>query len=335
MRQSRVIWVILIGIFGACTLLQGVRLAEAKDPDYPTKPVTFYINYAPGAAVDLAMRPLLEAVGKHLGQPLVPVNKPGGAGLVAGLAVLNSKPDGYTLGSCSGGNTLVTPHLEDSPYRDLNGFTFIANYGKFLLPVMVRSDAPYKTWKEFVDWARKNPRAAKIGVLGSRTQSPSAMVMWEAEQKEQVEFTMLVFKGSAESNTNLLGGHILMDAGGMSPQAVSYIKEGKFRVLAFLGKEKMPGYESIPSFYEMYGVIPPSIMGVWGPKGLPGHIVAKLEEAFAAGVKDPNFINVMNRMAMPVVYMNKSELEKEVKEMFPKAGKILKILMEQEAKEKK
>jgi tripartite-type tricarboxylate transporter receptor subunit TctC len=334
-RKKRVVLILTAILTGLGLLFLGIHPGEAKDPEYPTKPITFYINYAPGAAVDLAARPLLEAVGKVLGQPVVPVNKPGGAGIVAAMAVMQAKPDGYTLGSCSGGNTLVTPHLEESPYKDLSGFTLIANYGKFLLPVMVRSDAPYKTWKEFIEWAKKNPRAAKVGVLGSRTQSPSAMAMWEAEQKEGVEFTMIVFKGSADSNTSLLGGHITMDAGSVSPQATAYIKEGKFRVLAFLGKEKMPGYENIPSFYEMYGIVPPSVMGVWGPRGLPNTVLDKLDDAFAKGVKDPNFINIMNRMSMPVVYMKKPEFEKEVKEMFPKAGKILKALTELEAKEKK
>ena len=324
------------GIVAACLALpQGKHPAMAEDQPYPTKPITFIINYAPGAAVDVAMRPLLEAVGKELGQPVVPVNKPGGAGVVAALAVTNAKSDGYTIGSCSGGNTLVTPHLADAPYKDLSGFTFICNYGKFLLPVMVRDDAPYKTWREFVDWCKKNPkRAAKIGVLGSRTQSPSAMVMWEAEQHEGIETSMLVFKGSADSNTALLGGHIAMDAGGVSPQAIQYIKEGKFRVLAWLGKEKLPGFENVPSFYEMYGIIVPSIMGVWGPKDLPKEVTEKLQKAFEKGVKDPAFVNVMNRMSMPVVFMDKAELEKEVAVMFPKAGEILKVLMEKEAKEK-
>jgi tripartite-type tricarboxylate transporter receptor subunit TctC len=336
MNKKTASLLIVVGIFAAGLLLShAIPSALAKDPDYPTKPITFNINYAPGAAVDVAMRPLLDAVGKELGQPLVPVNKPGGAGVVAALAVMNAKPDGYTLGSCSGGNTLVTPHLDDSPYKDLSGFTFICNYGKFLLPVMVRSDAPYKTWKEFIEWCKKNQkRAAKIGVLGSRTQSPSAMVMWQAEQKEEVEFSMLVFKGSADSNTALLGGHIMMDAGGVSPQAIEYIKEGKFRVLAWLGKEKMAGYENIPSFYQMYGVIVPSVMGVWGPKGMPKYVLDKLDDAFAKGVKDPSFVNIMNRMSMPVVYMNRKDMEKEVNEMYPIAGKILKILMEKEAKEK-
>jgi len=310
--------------------------SAAKESDYPAKPITFYIHYNPGGATDVALRPLLEAAGKHLGQPFVPVNKPGGAGLVGAIAVMNSKPDGYTLGSCAGSNALVMPFLDESPYKDLSRFTFICNYGKFLLPVTVKNDAPFKTWEEFIEWARKNPRrAAKVAVLGSRTQSPNAMILWKIEQKERVEFSMIVFKGNVDSLTALLGGHITMDAGGITPQTIESIKEGKLRLLAFMGKEKMPGFENIPSFYDVYGIVPPSIMGIWGPNGLPPYAVKKLEDAFSKAVNDTTFINVMSKMYMPVVYVSRTQLEQEVKEELPKVGEIIKALMAQEAKERK
>jgi tripartite-type tricarboxylate transporter receptor subunit TctC len=309
---------------------------EAKEADYPTKPISFYISYSPGAATDLAVRPLLEAVGKQLGQPVVPINKVGGAGLVAAQAVMTAKPDGYTLGSCAGSNALIQPHLPDSPYKDLSGFTLICNYGKFLLPITVRADAPFKTWKEFIEWARKNPkRAAKIASQGSRLQSPNAMVMWEVEQREQVEFSMIVFKGSADSFAALLGGHITMDAGGITPQHIASVKEGQLRVLSYLGREKIPGFENVPSLYELYGLEAPSIMGVWGPKGIPTPIVDKLETAFTNAVRDSSFVSVMSKMNMPIVFMNKADVEKQVREISPRVGKIIKTLMAEETKERK
>jgi tripartite-type tricarboxylate transporter receptor subunit TctC len=333
--KKQVTGLLAIGMLVMASLLV-LSLAEAKEPDYPVKPISFYISYSPGAATDLAVRPLLDAVGKQLGQPVVPINKVGGAGVVAAQAVMSAKPDGYTLGSCAGSNALIQPHLPDSPYKDLTGFTFICNYGKFLLPITVRTDAPFQTWKEFMEWARKNPkRTAKIASQGSRMQSPNAMVMWEIEQKEQVEFSIIVFKGSADSLAALLGGHITMDAGGITPQHVAYVKEGKLRALSYLGREKIPGFENVPSLYELYGLEAPSVMGVWGPKGLPSHIVEKLEAAFANAVRDPAFVSIMSKMNMPIVFMNKAEVEKQVREMSPRVGKIIKTLMAEEAKEKK
>lgn len=249
---------------------------------------------------------------------------------------MNAKPDGYTLGSCTSSAMYVMPHAAECPYKDLSGFTFIVNFSSHVLPVIVRSDAPFKTWKEFINWAKQKPkRAAKIGAPGGRSQNPNAMVLWEVEQKEQLEFGIVVFPGSGESLSALLGGHIDMDVTGLTSQVVPHIKEGKLRILAYESKGKLPGYEEFPSFYELYGIEFSTPMGIWGPKGLPNYVLEKLEDAFAKGVKDPNYINVMSRLYYPIVYMNTAEFNKEVNEAFPKYGQRLKTLRAEEAKVKK
>ena len=310
-------------------------LVKAKDPDYPTKPITFYIPYAAGGSTDVAVRPLLEAVGKHLGQPIIPVSKPGGSATIGAMAVMNAKPDGYTLGAHAGAHIYTLPHMEECPYKDLSGFTFIMNYGKYIFPIIVRSDAPFKTWKEFIQWARQNPRAAKTGLVGGKVQTPQGWAMWEVEQKEKVEFAYIVFKSSTESLSALLGGHTNLDATACSPSSMEYVKQGKLRILVYVTKEKAPGYEDIPSLQELYGIAATTYMGVWGPKGLPNYALQRLDEAFAKGVKDPHFIDVMNRMYTPVVYMSRAELNRDVNEMFQKGAKMLKILRAEETKEKK
>jgi tripartite-type tricarboxylate transporter receptor subunit TctC len=85
----------------------------------------------------------------------------------------------------------------------------------------------------------------------------------------------------------------------------------------------------------MYGIEAIGYVGIWGPKGIPDYALDKLEDAFARAVKDPNFIGVMKRMSLPVVYMNRQQLDKEMRESFPKTGQAVKALMAEEAKEKK
>ena len=327
---------IIIGICGFWIFMfQGIDLAEAKDPDYPTKPVTFYIGYVAGGNTDVASRALTEATSKYLGQPFIPVNKTGAGGALAALSVMNGKSDGYTLGINMASSVLIMPHTEECPYKDLSGFTLIMNCGKYTFPLIVRSDAPWKTWKEFIEWARQNPRAAKIGTTAARSMSPMGISMWKAEQKEKVEFTYIVYKGSAEVISATLGGHITMEASSIDPPRVQYLKDGKLRILAYLTREKVPGYEKAPTFHEMYGFEPPNLMGIWSPKGMPDYVLEKLDDAFAKAVKEPSFVNVMNRMYTPVVYMNRAEVNRHVKEEFPKVGEIIKILRAEEAKEKK
>lgn len=177
---------LIIGIFGFLIFIfQGIDLVVAKDPDYPTKPIAFYITFGAGGLTDTVARSLLEATSKHLGQPFIPINKPGGGGTLGAIPVLNAKPDGYTLGQFVGGHIFLLPHLEECPYRDLSGFTFIMNYVKFIFPVIVRTDAPYKTWKEFIEWARQNPRAAKVAFPAAKSQSPQGMSMWQVEKRRE------------------------------------------------------------------------------------------------------------------------------------------------------
>ena len=158
----------------------------------------------------------------------------------------------------------------------------------------------------------------------------------KAEKLEQVEFAYIAFKGGGgEVLSATLGGHVTLYAVAMSISAMSYVKEGKFRILAYLGAEKIAGYENVPSFQELYGFAPPNLMGIWGPKGMPGYALEKLDDAFAKGVREPNFTSVMNRMYTPVVYMNRAEVNKYAREEFPKVGEMMKILRDEETKGKR
>jgi len=324
-----------MGILGiSLFLLQSVCFAEVKNPEYPTKPITFYIPWPAGGGTDIVTRPLIEAAGKYLGQPIIPINKPGAAGMVGSLAVMNAKPDGYTLGFGNGVSMLVFPHTEECPYKDMSGFTLIANYAKYIYPLLARTDSPWKTWKDFIEWAKQNPRATKLGITGGRSQSSMSIVLWQLEKQEKVELVYVVLKGTGENLSATLGGHVTMSASALDPSAMSYVKEGKLRILAYMSKEKIPGYENIPSFYDLYGFIPPNLMAVWGPKGLPDYVLKRLDEAFAHAVKDPDFIKTANRALYPVFYMGRAELNREVREEFPKVGRIIKMLRAEEGKEK-
>jgi len=143
MKKNVKIIFFVMGVFGLCFfLLRGVDVASAKDPDYPTKPINFYIAMGVGGTTDLASRAFCDTSSKYLGQPFIPINRPGAAGTLTAVSVMNAKPDGYTLGTCFAGNVFYAPYSDESPYRDISGFTFIMNFGTYIYPLMVRSDAP-------------------------------------------------------------------------------------------------------------------------------------------------------------------------------------------------
>lgn len=314
---------------------QGILLASAKDPDYPTKPITFIISFGAGGTADLSGRAFAEAASKYLDQPFIPINKPGAGGTIAAAAVMSSKPDGYTLGTILTSAAFVAPFSGEAPYKDLSGFTMIANFGNNVYPLMVTSDAPWKTWKEFIEWTKKNPRGAKIAITGARSVASQGLVLWQVEKQEHVEFTYVTFKSSAEILSATLGGHVTVYGSTVDPSTVPYLKENRLRVLTYLGRDKIPGYATVPSLHEIYGFSIPNLMGVYGPKGLPDYVLRKLDVAFSKTVRDPDFINVMNRMYTPVVYMDRIQMNRYVEETFLKAGEIMKMLKEEEGKQKK
>jgi tripartite-type tricarboxylate transporter receptor subunit TctC len=324
---------LLIGSF--IFLFQSSRVAVAKDPDYPTKPINFYIAFGAGGTTDLASRAFCDTASKYLGQPFISINRPGAGGTLTAMTVMNAKPDGYTLGTCVAANVFYAPFSDESPYKDISGFTFIGNFGTYIYPLMVRSDAPWKTWQEFIEWVRKNPRAAKIAITGAKSVTTQGIVLWQVEKKEDVEFTYIPMKSSAEILSATLGGHVTMYGSTVDPSTVPYVKEGKLRILSYMGKGKIPGYENIPSFQDLYGFSILTLFGVFGPKGIPEYILKKLDDTFANTVKDPNFIKVMNQMYTPIIHMDRVQMKEYINETIPKVGEIVKILKAEEAKEKK
>ena len=332
MRHGRKQVVIFFIALWACLV---VPIDYTWAADYPTRPINFLIPYGAGGATDLAIRALADGTSKFLGQPFVPINKGGAGGTLAAMNVMTAKPDGYTIGGNSTSNLSVAPFADDNPYKDLNGFTQIANFGNYVWTVMVRDDAPWKTWKEFIDWARKNPGAAKIGISGARSNTIRGLCFWLIERKENVKFTYIPLKGTADLMTTLLGGHTNVSGSAADTVTVPYLKTKKIRILLYMCDLKLPGTENVPTLEELYGFKVPNIMGVFAPKGIPEPILQKLDNAFANGVKDPGFVKVMNQMHMPIVYMNRPEMTKYVDSTTQKTGELIKWLKEEDAKDAK
>jgi len=297
--------------------------------DYPTKSIHFMIPFGAGGTTDLTYRAFCDAAGKYLGQKIVPINKPGAGGTIAAMAVATAQPDGYTLGGGSTSPALIAPHSPDCPYRTLDGFRFISNIGKYVYVYLVRTEAPYKTWKAFVDWARANPRGAKVGMPGAVTVMTQGFVISQAAEKEKMELAYVSFKSGPEVLTATLGGHITMYASTFDANIKSFIDQGKIQPLAVADMKPpgLPEYQSIPALRDLYKLeIVPNLKAVWGPKGLPDSIVNKLDRAFAQATKDPIFTNVMDRFYMPVFYMNSEETTRYAIKTFEGIGELMKTL---------
>jgi tripartite-type tricarboxylate transporter receptor subunit TctC len=313
---------LVIGVILAVALVDIVTIAMAKEKEYPARQIDLLIMMNPGGSTDLATRGLIAAGNKFLSQPMIPINRPGGSGTIAVSEVLGAKPDGYTIGVCSSSQAIGASLSGFAPYKDISGFTWISKFGEYISPIVVRGDSPWKNFKELIAWAKKNPRGIKVGATGARDVDIKASMLHKIEKKEQVEFAYVSFKGGTEALTSLLGNHINLTIATIDATSASYIAEGKLRVLAYLGPDKIPGTENIPSLEESHGIGLPGFIVIYGPRGLPESVVKKLEDTFSKAVKEPEFVNIMRRMHMPVSYLNSVECTKHVEQKYAQVRDI-------------
>jgi tripartite-type tricarboxylate transporter receptor subunit TctC len=290
------------------------------DPKYPSKPISFLNNVLPGGPTDLACRVIAKDAEKFLGQPLVIVNKPGGAASLAVATTATAKPDGYTIVYGAHTALFITPYLEKLPYNPVRDLRYIMQFGVLNFGVIVPMDAPFKKWEDLLTFARQNPKKATYGTSGTNTMHN--VIMEEIAKKEGVQFAHMPFTSGPESQAALLGGHLVFVVGDF-PYAL--VEAKKVRLLLLLKEEPLPDYPDIPILKDFGYTFPfPTALNVAAPKGISDGIANKLEDAFTKAMKEPGFIKGMKDLRLPLLYRNSKDLTAYVAKNYEMFGKILK-----------
>jgi tripartite-type tricarboxylate transporter receptor subunit TctC len=291
--------------------------------DFPNKPINLIMVQPAGGSADLNARLIARLAEKHLGQPVVVVNKPGGSGTIGTAAIAAAKPDGYTIGTLGNSPVVMVPHMTKLSYDPLKDFDPILQFGVNNWAISVRYDSPYKTLKEVVDYARENPGVLTYGTGGPFSSTHIAMFMVTKESK--VEMVHVPFKGGPESLTAVMGGHITLAVGDFSAQLV---KAKKMRVLAMILDERWPDFPDIPTLKELgYSTTFPFFIGLGGPKGLPEPVIKRLEDAFTKATQDPEFAPGMRAIGVPVYYRNRKDFTAFITKSYEQMGDIIQEMM--------
>jgi len=294
---------------------------EEEVTKYPSRPISYIQPFTAGVPGDLAIRLISKEAEKILGQPIVVINKPGAAGTIGVAAIAASKPDGYTIGNAPHSPMIVVPHLEKVPYHPLKDIKMIMQFGAFNMGVIVKSDSPFKSFKDLIAFGRQNSKKLTYGTAG--TNSMQYIIMEQIAKKEKVQITHLPFKATVEAQTALLGGHILFAVGDFN---YLLIEGGEARVLFLFREERAAEYPDTPIPKDFDYDFPfPTFICIVGPKGIPDGIVGKLEDAFAKAMKEPTFIKGMKEdLRLPIVYRGSKELSDYVAYSYEAYGKMLK-----------
>jgi tripartite-type tricarboxylate transporter receptor subunit TctC len=265
----------------------GILIQTAAAKEFPTKTIEIICPYTPGSSIDLMPRLIADIAPKYLGQPVVVINKPGGAGSIAAADVISSKPDGYKLATMTSFYFGGTAKTQKVPF-DPNDLVPIANFMEFKFGVIVKGDSPWKTLDDLLDYARKNPGQLKWGHPGRAISIyMSALLIF---RKAGVETLEVPYKGSPQVLAALLGGHI--DAATSVYGSVKdHVISGNVRYLTVYSDHRYSDLADVPSVVELGypEAAIPSFVGLYAHKDTPEDVKKILLDAFKKTYDDPEF----------------------------------------------
>ncbi len=290
--------------------------------EFPERPITALISFAAGGSADMSFRALAIGAEKYLGQTIIMDNKGGGGGTLALANVANAKPDGYTICQAASTGIVRAPQMQKMTYKPLKSFTPIMAYvGAHNSGLVVKTDAPWKTMKEFVEYARKNPGKIKYGTPGVGSAPHHAMEF--VAHQEGIKWIHVPYTGSAPAMTAVLGGHI--ESGSVGPEWVPFAQAGQFRVLGTHEYKRSAAFPNIPTFRELgYDFVNETVFSVFGPAGLPPDIITRLETAFTKGMETPQFKSVCEKLNLIPAYYNSKDYDRHLKELWVSLEKSMK-----------
>jgi tripartite-type tricarboxylate transporter receptor subunit TctC len=276
------------------------RLSSAQG-SFPDRPIRLLIPWPPGASADVFLRAIAEQAGRRLGQPVVPENRPGASGSLGAAALKDARPDGYLLAQIHTGVHRAALAAERPTYDSLTDFTYIIQLSGSVHGIVVNADAPFRTLGELLDHARGQPGRLTYGTLGPT--SVQHMAMLELAQRTGVELVHVPYRGGGELYTGLLSRQVDMvaDASGWAP----IVEDGRFRLLAVWGAERMARFPDVPTLREAgIDMVVNSPYGIGGPRAMDHATVQRLHDAFRDALFDPATRAVMDRFNMPVLYLD-------------------------------
>ncbi|MCG6535791.1 MAG: tripartite tricarboxylate transporter substrate binding protein [Syntrophales bacterium LBB04] len=288
--------------------------------EYPERSVTIIVGNEAGGTADLITRALAIGTERQLGKAIIVENKGGGGGAVALGALVGGKPDGYAFCAVPNDALVNTALMQKVPFKPLASFIpIIGHSASENTALLVKSDAPWNSFKEFLEYAKKNPGKVKYSSAGVGTGMHTAMEY--VAHQDGIKWVHVPYKGTAPARTALLGGHVDACSSGVDWQP--FVQSGQLKVLVTHGRKRLPNFPNVPTLKESgYDFVSDTIHGVVGPAGLPPDIIRKIETAFIKGTETPEFKTTQEKLSLSPVRYDSKEFERHLKEHWVRMEKI-------------
>ena len=264
--------------------------------DYPGKPVNYIIPFGPGGESDITARHQQPFFKKMFNEDLVISYKPGGGGAVGWSQLNGMKGDGYTIMGIN------LPHIVIKPRQKDVGFTTEDVTGVYMFhytpdALVVKSDSPFKTLQDAIDYAKENP--GKLTLSGSGKGTANHLAQIRFDKMAGIKTTYVAFKGTGKAVAALLGDQVKAEWGYTS---VGAKQEDKVRMLAVAMEKRHPKFPDVPTFKELgFDLVSGAYRGIAVPKSTPESIRVKLSEMIGQINADPEFRKRMENDGMALL----------------------------------
>jgi tripartite-type tricarboxylate transporter receptor subunit TctC len=257
----------------------------AQAADFPTKPITLVVPFAPGGPTDAMARTLAAAV--KIGQPVIVENRAGAGGNLGAEAVARAAADGHTLLFGTSGPLAINVSLyKKIGYDPVKSFAPVMQIGHLPNVLVVNPSIPAKNVKELIAYGKANPGKLSYASSGNGASSHLAGVLFN--NLAGTDFAHIPYKGTGPALNDLLGGQVAMTFTDVLT-ALPHIKSGKLRALGVTTKERSQALPEVPTIAEqgIAGFDVSVFFGLVVPAGTPKDVVDKLNQGFADALKQP------------------------------------------------
>lgn len=256
--------------------------AEAPAGKYPSKPVTLVVPYSAGGGTDIVGRLMAQRLSDLWGQSVVVDNRTGANGVIGSNFVSRAPADGHTLLLVVGSHAVNPVLMKSLPYDTDKAFTPITNIANSPSVLVVQAAGPYKTLRDVLEAARKEPLG--VGYSEGQTRLTGEMI----RQAGKLQTTGVPYKGGAPIMVDIIGGHLPMGVTSVLT-ALPHVRSGALRVVGVADTKRMALFPDAMTFKEagLDGVESLSWYGLFGPADLPAPIVAQINEDLKKVAADP------------------------------------------------
>ena len=282
------------GLLGAA----GMAAPALAQSPYPNRPIVLIVPFPPGGVTDLVARELAKRLSDALGQSVVVDNRAGAGGNIATAALAKAAPDGYTLGVMTVSAMSIAPHIHKAlPFQPLRDFTPISNIVNTPGAIVAGLKTPYQNLQDLIKAAKAAPGRISYASVGLGSLPHLAAEMFA--QQAGVQLLHVPYKGAAPAMQDLLSGVVDLTFESALTNTVTHFSQGKLKVLATTGTQRVPILSQVPSANEVLpGYAAQGWFGFFGPAGLPAPITTKLNEVAVAMLREPALLERFEKLGI-------------------------------------